>query len=260
MTVTATRKSSRQRKSPAPTRLASRRQAPRIPAAPDNRRPPNSAKSATPGSGGGGTSRSTKRTSSDEQLLRSTSQLLASRAAIQVSLSEIAEVSGLNSSLVKYHFGSKDGLLLALVRRDATVLLRQLDHLMKLEICAEQKIRLHVAGIVGAYVKYPYLNQLMHYLLTNSEERIAQEIALFFVKPLVEAQTKILDEGFAQGLFRRTDPMLFYYSVNGACDYIFFGRASRKVVFGVDEISTKIRDGYIDYVCDMVLRFLRKQA
>lgn len=201
-----------------------------------------------------------KRSSADEQLLECTSQLLAQRSAIQVSLREIADASGLNSSLIKYHFGSKDDLLLALVRRDATVLLERLDHLVELDVSPEEKIRLHVAGVINAYLRYPYLNQLIHYLLTNSEERIARQIATFFVKPLVESQSKILEQGFARGVFRRTDPMLFYYSVVGACDYIFFGRASRKVVFGVDAITAKIRDGYIDYVCDMTLRMLRKSS
>jgi AcrR family transcriptional regulator len=202
--------------------------------------------------------RPVKRTSSDEQLLECTSELLSRRAAIQVSLSEIAEASGLNSSLIKYHFGSKDGLLLALVRRDATTLLQGLKHLVSLDISPEEKIRLHIAGVIDAYLRYPYLNQLMHYLLTNSEERIAADIATFFTKPLVEAQTKILEQGFSRGVFRRTDPMLFYYAMIGACDLIFFAQASRKVVFGVDEISAKVRDGYTDFVCDMSLRMLRK--
>ena len=206
------------------------------------------------------TSPSGKRSSADEQLLECTSQLLAQRSAIQVSLREIAEVSGLNSSLIKYHFGSKDDLLLALVRRDAAVLLERLDHLVELDLAPEEKIRLHIAGVIDAYLRYPYLNQLIHYLLTNSEERIAQQIATSFVGPVVGSQSKILEQGFARGVFRRTDPMLFYYSVIGACDYIFFGRASRKVVFGVDEISAKIRDGYIDYVCDMTLRMLTRHS
>jgi AcrR family transcriptional regulator len=203
--------------------------------------------------------KSTKRPSSDEQLLEATSGLLAQRASIQVSLSEIAQASGLNSALIKYHFGSKDGLLLALLRRDAGASLGRLDHLVNLDISPEEKIRLHVAAVITMYVRYPYLNQLLHFLLTNSEEKITQEIANFFVKPLVATQSRILEEGFARGVFRRTDPMFFYYSMIGACDYFFFGRASRKVVFAMPEIPSKIRDAYIDFVCDMTLRMLRKQ-
>jgi AcrR family transcriptional regulator len=203
--------------------------------------------------------KSAKRSSSSGQLLDAASKLLIQRASIQVSLSEIAQTSGLNSALIKYHFGSKDGLLLALVRRDATTSLQRLDQLVNLDISPEEKIRLHVAAVIDTYVRYPYLNQLIHFLLTNSEQKIMQEIANFFVKPVVEAQSRMLEEGFARGVFRKTDSMFFYYSIIGACDYIFFGRSSRKIVFGMAEIPSKTRDAYIDFVCEMSLRMLRRQ-
>ncbi|HKT73157.1 MAG TPA: TetR family transcriptional regulator [Steroidobacteraceae bacterium] len=202
--------------------------------------------------------RSTRHSTSARQLLEATSKILAERNAIDVSLSEIAETSGLNSALIKYHFGSKHGLLLTLVRRDATASLIRLDRLVNLKIPPEQKIRLHVAGVINTYIRYPYLNRLIHLLLTNSDEKITQEIANFFVKPLVDAQSKMLEEGVAQGVFRRTDPMFFYYSIIGACDHIFFARYSFKLAFGVNEIDSKLRESYIDFVSDMALRMLRK--
>jgi AcrR family transcriptional regulator len=189
-------------------------------------------------------------------LLEATSHLLATRNVVDVSLSEIAQASGLNSALIKYHFGSKDGLLLALVKRDATNSLHRLDHLLRMNISPEQKVRLHVAGIINTYVRYPYLNRLIHLLLTNSEEQIAAQIANFFVKPLVEAQSKILDEGVRQGMFRRVEPMFFYYSIIGACDHVFFARYSLKFAFGVTEFTSRLRDNYIEYVSDMAVGML----
>ena len=206
----------------------------------------------------GNAAKATRRGDSASQLLEATSQLLAARNVVDVSLSEIAQASGLNSALIKYHFGSKDGLLLALVRRDATSSLEPLDELVKMTIPPEQKVRLHVAGVIKTYIRYPYLNRLIHLLLTHSAARIAAEIANFFVKPLVEAQSKILDEGVAQGVFRRVDPMFFYYSMIGACDHMFFARYSLKFAFGVDEITSKLRNNYTEYVADMTIGMLRK--
>jgi TetR/AcrR family transcriptional regulator len=200
-----------------------------------------------------------KRNSSPEQLLQATSGILMKRNSIEVSLSEISESSGLNSALIKYHFGSKSGLLLALVRRDAATALGQLDWLVKMSVPPAKKIRLHVAGIINTYIKYPYLNQLIHNLLTNSEEKITKEIADFFVKPLVDSQLKILNEGVDQGVFRRVDPMFFYYSIVGACDHLFFGRYSRKFVFGVDEITPTMKEAYIEFVSELALGALRKE-
>jgi len=202
--------------------------------------------------------KSSKGNSTADQLLQATSNILVERNTIDVSLSEIAESSGLNSALIKYHFGSKDGLLLALVRRDAATSLEQLDWLVNMSVTPEKKIRLHIAGIINTYTRYPYLNRLIHLLLTNSEEKITQELATFFVKPLVDCQSRILDEGVAQGVFRKVDPMFFYYSIVGACDHIFFGRYSRKYVYGVDEITRNMKDNYVDFMCDLTLRMLRK--
>jgi AcrR family transcriptional regulator len=51
------------------------------------------------------------------KLLVAAGDLMIERNTTDVSLSEIAQKSGVNAALVKYHFGNKDGLLLALLAR-----------------------------------------------------------------------------------------------------------------------------------------------
>src|SRR4029079_17503458 len=65
-----------------------------------------------------------------EKLLVAASALMIERASIEVSLSDIAQKSGVNSALVKYHFGNKDGLLLALLARDAETEVTNLEYLL----------------------------------------------------------------------------------------------------------------------------------
>ena len=65
-----------------------------------------------------------------EKLLVAASELMIERASIEVSLSDIAQKSGVNAALVKYHFGNKDGLLLALLARDAATEMSQLEYLL----------------------------------------------------------------------------------------------------------------------------------
>ncbi len=62
-----------------------------------------------------------------EKLLVAASELMIERAGVEISLSDIAQKSGVNAALVKYHFGNKDGLLLALLARDAATEMAQLD-------------------------------------------------------------------------------------------------------------------------------------
>jgi hypothetical protein len=44
----------------------------------------------------------------------------------------------------------------------------------------------------------------------------------------------------------------------GACEHFFFGRYAGKFLFGIEDITPKVRERYIEFVCDMTLRMLRK--
>jgi AcrR family transcriptional regulator len=198
-----------------------------------------------------------KRSKSDGALLDAASKILSERNSLDISLSEIAETSGLNSALISYHFGNKDGMLLALVRRDAETALTQLDQLLALNLPPEQKIRLHIAGVINTYAKYPYLNRLMHFLIENTNQILSKEISDFFIKPLVAAQTRIIEEGVKAGVFKAVDPMYFYFTFIGACDLIFYGRPSLENVFHVRELTPEILGAYSEFVTDAALRLLK---
>src|SRR6476620_12085374 len=68
--------------------------------------------------------------STAEKLLVAASELMIERSSIDVSLSDIAQKSGVNAALVKYHFGNKEGLLLALLARDAATEISGLEYLL----------------------------------------------------------------------------------------------------------------------------------
>ena len=79
--------------------------------------------------------------STAEKLLVAASELMIERASIEVSLSDIAQKSGVNAALVKYHFGNKDGLLLALLARDAATEMSQLEYLISQPISPTAKLQ-----------------------------------------------------------------------------------------------------------------------
>jgi AcrR family transcriptional regulator len=88
--------------------------------------------------------------STAEKLLVAASELMIGRSSIDVSLSDIAQRSGVNAALVKYHFGNKDGLLLALLARDAATEVANLEYLLAQPIAPTAKLKLHIAGIIRA--------------------------------------------------------------------------------------------------------------
>jgi AcrR family transcriptional regulator len=183
-----------------------------------------------------------------EKLIGAASELMIERSSIEVSLSDIARQSGVNAALVKYHFGNKDGLLLALLARDAATEVSNLEYLLAQPITPTAKLRLHIAGIIRAYHQFPYMNRLIHYLLHESSAKAADEVSKFFVAPLLDFHRRLLAEGIKAGEFRHIDPVLFYTSLIGACDHLFFGRHAMSRATGVGPVTDEVCRQYIKHM------------
>ena len=183
-----------------------------------------------------------------EKLLVAASELMIERSSIEISLSDIAQKSGVNAALVKYHFGNKDGLLLALLARDAATEVSNLEYLLAQPIKPTAKLKLHIAGIIRAYHQFPYMNRLIHYLLHESSGAAADEVSKFFVAPLLNFHRRLLAEGIKAGEFRNVDPVLFYTSLIGACDHLFFGRQAMSRATGVGPVTDEVCRQYIRHV------------
>jgi AcrR family transcriptional regulator len=199
-----------------------------------------------------------------ERLIVAASELMIERSSIKVSLSDIAQQSGVNAALVKYHFGNKDGLLLALLARDAATEVSNLEYLLAQPITPTAKLRLHIAGIIRAYHQFPYMNRLIHYLLHESSAKAADEVSKFFVAPLLDFHRRLLAEGIKAGEFRHIDPVLFYTSLIGACDHLFFGRHAMSRATGVGPVTDEVCRQYIRHmealICGGVLNTSREKG
>jgi AcrR family transcriptional regulator len=192
------------------------------------------------------------RNATAEKLLVAASELMIARASIEISLSDIAQKSGVNAALVKYHFGNKDGLLLALLARDAATEVANLEYLLGQPISPTAKLKLHIGGIIRAYHRFPYMNRLIHFLLHESSAEAADEVSKFFVAPLLDFHRRLLAEGIAAGEFREVDPVLFYTSLIGACDHLFFGRHAMSRAIGVGPVTDDVCRDYIAHMQAMV--------
>ncbi|MGH6681035.1 MAG: TetR family transcriptional regulator [Bradyrhizobium sp.] len=188
------------------------------------------------------------RNATPEKLLVAASELMIERASIEVSLSDIAQKSGVNAALVKYHFGNKDGLLLTLLARDAATEMNHLEYLLAQPVTPTAKLKLHVAGIIRAYHRFPYMNRLIHYLLHESSVEAADEVSKFFIAPLLDFHRRLLAEGIATGEFRSVDPIFFYTSLIGACDHLFFGRGAMSRAIGVGPVNDEVCRDYIRHM------------
>jgi TetR/AcrR family transcriptional regulator len=199
------------------------------------------------------------RTAAKDRLRAAARALMTERESMEFSLADIAARSGLNSALVKYHFGSKDGLLRAIVEEDAAIALGELGKLVAKDISASAKMRAHIAGIINTYFRHPYLNRLLHQLLNERGADDAAEVTRIFVEPVARHQKMILDEGVAKGEFKPVDAAMFHFALGGACDQLFHARSSLRAVFGLDRIDDDMRKRYVAHVTELVMGGIEKR-
>lgn len=203
---------------------------------------------------------STEERSGREMLLEAAGELMSELGTIDVSLHQIAKRAGVTAPLVKYHFGSKDGLLLALAERDTAHSIRQLQELMAMDIDPASKLRIHIQGIIRTYSRYPYLNRLLENFLkeTDADKAGTQSIWSSFMLPLIDAQKQIIADGIASGQFRNVDSKYAYFLINGACQYIFSTRITVRELVGEKKVGQELARDYAAFAAETVLRGLAR--
>jgi TetR/AcrR family transcriptional regulator len=186
-------------------------------------------------------------------LLATASEIMREGDIVDVSLSDLSCRSGLNSALVKYYFGNKAGLLLALLERDMADILRAVDALLGKDMEPEAKLRRHMDAVVDTFFRVPYIHRLLMRLIRESEPDEAQRLADSYLKPLLAAYERLISDGVEAGVFRAVDPQLFYFTVIGAADRFFSARLVLRHCSDTDVLDEALRDRYRAHLNDFVV-------
>jgi AcrR family transcriptional regulator len=176
------------------------------------------------------------------------------RSSIAFNFTELSQRAELNHGLVRYHFGAKDNLLLAVLTTVAAESMKDLARLVSLSISPVRKMELHIRGVVRAFGAYPFMNPLVHYLVTRADPEFARQVMDSVTRPLVKAQSKMLAEGAAAGVFREVSPMFFYCQLMGTCEFLFTSPEILRHGFAVDRIDTALTSAYADHIVEVMLR------
>jgi TetR/AcrR family transcriptional regulator len=186
-----------------------------------------------------------------DRLLAATHELLVERVRGPVSLTEICSRAGLNTALVKYYFGDKDGLFSALHTHLRARYRADIDRIDRSDRTPTKKLENYIDRIVRMFARYPYIAYILH------QEHRDEEITRFvreWLRPALSWHARLIAEGRKRGEFRDVDPRFLMFSIIGACEFLFVVPSWTEVAFGKSTLSEVDVDAFIEHTTKMVLR------
>jgi TetR/AcrR family transcriptional regulator len=193
------------------------------------------------------------RTATRDGLLQAARDLMIKKDGVEFSLVEIAKLTNQSPALIKYHFGNKEGLLLALIELDAIKAVDEMAALTARDLPVATKMALHIGGMINAYFDAPYANRLLNAVMQNATAQSAQRVSDIFLRPIANFQRDLLQRGQNEGVFREVDPMNFYFLILGSCDHFFSRRSALEHVFGIAHVTYPIKQHYTQTLVDVVM-------
>jgi len=162
----------------------------------------------TPGAGGGdGGAGGAGDGATPERILDAAAELFGARGFARTTIRQIAQSARANSALIYYYFGSKTGLLEALVARIQEAVHANLERSLATEGTPREKlerfIRLQTELLRR---RSPLLRILMREVLNQNE--VVLFAARRALEPNLALLTGLLRDGIERGEFRDVDPVL----------------------------------------------------
>ncbi|WP_428773071.1 TetR/AcrR family transcriptional regulator [Vibrio sp.] len=142
--------------------------------------------------------RPSEETHARQRLIENARQLFTSTAYHKVSMRRVAEQAGVNSALVHYYFGSKEGLFEAMLRETLAPMLSKMRTLL------DDQSQSNLADLMRTYTeemsKVPQLPRLIAQVMqmpaTDRQRQLIEKVMMDISKPMQDLLfDKLLDSG-----------------------------------------------------------------
>lgn len=138
----------------------------------------------------------------------------ADQGVAGTSLDDLARRLDVTKQTILYHFGSKDGLVDAVLTAGAEDLLLVLEEASQVSEPGWDRIEAAVRSSFALAVARPELLGLLRELSRLGREQSQRVLSV--LQPLVDSAVRELESGMADGRFRRSDPRLVLVSAYAA--------------------------------------------
>jgi len=138
---------------------------------------------------------------SRDKLIEAATELFASKGFAAVSIREVSQQAGVNSALISYHFGGKEGLYTAVLETQLSVLLQLAEKMQMEKLDPIERIRQYAYAVLNMHKHSPSLIRFFYSELfspTACFQKIIQNILDKMYKMLCAT----IQAGITAGQFR----------------------------------------------------------
>lgn len=169
-----------------------------------------------------------KEKDSRTKLIEAAIPLFAAKGLASVSIRELAEAANVNSALISYYFGGKDGLYMGVLEELFSPVSSFLDDFGKLEATPLERMEYYAKAVLSVHKKNPYLMRFVHSEMTNPTFAL-KIIFEKYISRIYQFVHKIFADGIKEGYFKADlDPTYATISLAGMMNFYFIMRPITK--------------------------------
>lgn len=161
---------------------------------------------------------------SRNKLIDAATRLFALKGYAAVSIRELAQAAAVNSALINYHFGGKDGLYLAVLERNFSMISDSLHHIGASSLPFAEKLIQFMKILMHIHQSNPYLRKLMTSEL-NSPTPHFETIVKRYIMELYKFAYTTLGEAIKCGEIRADiNPAFTIIAISGMVNFFYLAQ------------------------------------
>ncbi len=147
--------------------------------------------------------------------------LFSAKGYAAVSIRELAAEAEVNSALINYHFGGKEGLYFAVFEEQFGKIAARFEQVLASQIEPAERLQGFIQALIATHQSNPYIRRMMFSELSNPTP-IFEKIVKVEIGRIYQLVGKTLQEGIDQGKFRKNlHPQLATVAIAGMINFYF---------------------------------------
>lgn len=190
-----------------------------------------------------------------DRILELTAEFLKTNPISQLTTAGIAKAAGVDAALVRYHFGSKDNLLVELLGKITADRLQASFRHLSDSGAIEERFKRRVRGLLENNARNPFYHDLMVERIFGRDDDAAKAVLEDLASWGLRLANKTMDDGVKAGELRKLDPAFLHMMLVGATS--FFVSAQPLLEALGTRGGDKTMEAYADFVTEVMMNGLR---